>query len=87
MSQIQVRLVLDSRTGELVSVNPRLIMSSAGQDRRVRTLPTESQVASVLNQTVYDQALWNQSTLGHRIDSSMVAIIGDTLTPEQASFV
>lgn len=66
LAQMQVRLVQDPRTGDLISITPRPIVREAGMHRRVPTLPTEAQVENVLGQTEYDRSPWDQNVNSHR---------------------
>ena len=66
IADMRVRLVQDSSNGFLVSIAPRRIQRASGQDSRVRTLPRESDVQQALDQTIYDQSLWNRGVISHR---------------------
>ena len=64
-----VRLVQDVNNGDLVSIEPRPIRRDAASEAlRVQNLdlPSESQVQSALDQTIYDQPSWNMQVLSHR---------------------
>jgi len=66
IADMRVRLVQDSFSGALVSVAPRRIQRASGQELTVRTLPREADVQLALDQTIYDQSLWNQGVISHR---------------------
>jgi len=66
VATMRVRLVQDAQTGDLVSVSPRPIQRAAGLNPGVPDLPTEAQVQTALDQSVYDQAPWGQQVVSHR---------------------
>ncbi len=66
IGKIRVRLFQDPFTGGLLSIDPRPVRRTSGQNPSVSDLPRKAHVRQAMEEPLYDREPWNFRAIGHR---------------------